>query len=410
MNEVINISRENRNWAELVFFAIFIPWLALVILSKSTLFVYFYRYGEIINIFKIVFPLCFLAIKVILLDKGRLTTKLLSILILVMLYYQFISLVYNDDLLLACILIVGAWGVEYRKILKVYLFESLALVILTTILALTGLIPHVINHRNGHTRYALGSIWCTDYAARIFFLLVILLYLYSARMKIYHWLLLLIPVGVVFWATNGRLDFICMLLAITVFFVQSCLEKKTSPSKSASVWTQFWKKTAPFITPACAVFMTVLTLLYTSSNPLLARLNGALSGRLTLGQRAFSDIGVSFFGQYVVWIGMGGVTNDVTPKGYNFVDCSYLNILFTFGVVLALAVIALFSYLAYKNRKNTRFILVIALISFNSIVAHHLIDVAYSPIPAALFAIMPAVAITSHPSGAESEQKKGADA
>ena len=56
---------------------------------------------------------------------------------------------------------------------------------------------------------------------------------------------------------------------------------------------------------------------------------------------------------------MGNHTNDMVPEGYNFVDCSYLNILFTFGIILALAAIAAHAFLAYKNRKDLRFVLVI---------------------------------------------------
>ena len=166
--------------------------------------------------------------------------------------------------------------------------------------------------------------------------------------------------------------------------------KSSRIDKLKDIWKTFLEKGAVFFTPCAAVLMTILTLVYSSSNSIMDKLNHALSGRLDLGHRAFSDIGVTLFGQEVKWVGMGNHTNDMVPEGYNFVDCSYLNILFTFGIILALAAIAAHAFLAYKNRKDLRFVLVIAFISLNCIVAHHFTELAYNPFWAAMFAAMPA--------------------
>ena len=387
MNVSNSIDEKKRNPGELLFFALFIPWIAFCFLCESTFaYKYFTDLGALYELVKIILPMLIVSVKILLLDKTDLLKKLALFSILALATAQCFTITYSDDLVLCVILVVGAFGIDFKKILKVYLFETLLLVAFTTIAALTGLIPHIISHQRGVTRYSLGAIWCTDYAARIFFLILVALYLYSARMKIYHWIGILAAACVVFKFTFGKLDFACMVIAIVVFFLHELIEKKDKENKCRSFWDAMWEKLAPFFTPVAAAIMTILTLLYSSDNAILSKINNAMSSRLSLGHRAFSEIGVTIAGQQVQWIGMGGVTNDVVPKGYNFVDCSYLNILLTFGIFIAIAVIVLHAFMAYKNRKDLRFVIVIAMISLNCIIAHHFIEVAYNPFWAALLA------------------------
>ena len=404
MDTVKNLNDKTRNWGEILFISMFIPWVAVAVLDTTT-FYSEYLYNNVVWEFLLVFiPLFVVTVKVLLFDKLDIIRKLLLLILLFAITAQCLIISFNNDLLLCVILIVGSYGIDFKKILKIYLLESVVLTILTTCAAIAGLIPNIINHQYGRTRYALGSIWCTDYSAKVFFMLLICLYLYSRKMRWFHWIGLLAICSAVFAATFGKLDFICMILSIAVFFFHEMLKKRDGKLKD--MWKTFLEKGAVFFTPCAAALMTILTLIYTPSNSLLLKLNNALSGRLGLGHRAFSDIGVTVFGQEVTWIGMGNHSNDMVPEGYNFVDCSYLNILFTFGIILALAAIAAHAFLAYKNRKDLSFVLVIALISLNCIVAHHFTEFSYNPFWAAMFAVMPAVSEKA----SVSPQKEGSNA
>lgn len=389
MNISNSIDEKKRNTVELLFFAFFIPWVAIVILSEST-------YNTIIpvqitQIGRLMLPLCLVFLKLFLFDKHKFTHLMLILSGLTLILVQGMLLTGKDDILLSTLLVIAAYKMDFKKILKAYLCVSSIMVVILTASAVAGIIPNIVNHQRGMTRYALGSIWCTDYAARIFFLLVILLYLYSAKMRFYHWIGVLAVAVIVYKCTYGRLDFTCMVLAIVLFFLHEQIEKKENENKLKSFWISLWEKLAPVLAPAAAVIMTLLTVLYSPDNKLLSKLNDLLSTRLQLGKSAFTDIGVTVLGQEVKWIGMGYVVDDSTPEGYNFVDCSYLNILFASGLIVAIALIVLLSYMAYRNRKDTRFVLVIALISLNCMISHHLIEVAYNPIWVALLAVMPIV-------------------
>ena len=405
MDTVKSIDEKSRNWGEILFFSFFIPWVGLVILSQTAFYgVYLYKYFSVWEIFLHFLPILIVSVKVLAFDKIPLIPKLLLLLGFFTVVAQFFNITFDDDLLLAAVLIVGSYGIDFKKILKIYLLESVIITLISTISSLVGIIPNITYHKEGITRYALGSIWCTDYSAKFFFMLLICLYLYSKKMKWFHWIGLLALSSVVFAVTFGRLDFICMILALAAFFLHELLEKKDDSAKLKAIWQNTLEKLSPVFTPAAAALMTLLTIAYSSSNSILQKINLTLSRRLDLGKSAFSDIGISAIGQDVKWVGMGGTMTNKAPEGYNFVDCSYLNILFTFGILTILILIAAHSYMAYKNRKDLRFVLAIALISLNCIVAHHFIEASYNPFWAALFAITPASLLKSGSEKADSDK------
>lgn len=393
MDTVKNIDEKTRNWGEILFFSFFIPWIGLVILSQTAFYgVYLYKYFSVWEVLIHFLPILFVSVKVLAFDKIPLIPKLLLLLGFFIVVAQFFNITFDDDLLLAAVLIFSSFGIDFKKILKIHLLESVIITLIGTISSLVGIIPNISYHKDGITRYALGSIWCTDYSAKYFFMILVCLYLYSKKMRWFHWIGLLALSSGVFAVTFGRLDFICMILAIAAFFLHEQLEKKDDTVKFKSIWKNLLEKLSPVFTPAAAVLMTLLTIAYSPSNSLLQKINLTLSRRLDLGKSAFSDIGFTAIGQDVKWVAMGGTMTNKAPEGYNFVDCSYLNILFTFGVLAILILIAAHAYMAYANRKDHRFVLVIALISLNCIVAHHFIEVAYNPFWAALLAITPVFA------------------
>lgn len=380
MNKVEHLGDKQHNYGEILFFALFIPWIACIILAETTLYGEFLCHLDTLWLLLMYFfPFGLVSIKLLLFDKMELAYKTLLLLVMCIFGFQFFNVVWNPDLYLTVLCIVAAYGIDFRKILRVYLIESVLLVCMYTTLAIVGVIPNIINHQHGMTRYAFGSIWCTDYSAKFFFMLLICLYLYSKKMRWFHWIGLVALSSVVFYFTFGKLDFICMMLALAVFFFHEQLQKQATSSKLKVFWQKLLERLAPLFTPIAAIIMTGLTLAYSPSISILQKLNDTLSGRLRLGHRAFSEIGMSLFGQDVTWIGMGNVSNDQVPEGYNFVDCSYLNILFTFGIFAALIAIGVFAYIAFHNRKDLHLVLVVAFISLNCIVAHHFAEMAYNP-------------------------------
>ncbi len=323
-------------------------------------------------------PLLVVMMKLLLVDKMKTTNKLISVALMLLVFWQRRRIVNEDYLYLLVLFVVGAYGIDFKKILKIYLVESLILVLFYTILAGVGIIPNNLYFGEGHNRYALGSRWCTNYSAKLFFMILICLYLFSKKMKWFHWLLLLGLSALVFKFTYGKLDFICSVLTMIVFYLHEYLDKKDENSKVKLFWNNCLTFFSGLFTPIAVTIITLLTLLYSPSNSFMEKLNLTLTNRLELGKRAFSDIGLSLFGTNVRWIGMSAHIKNPSLK-YNFVDCSYLNLMFQYGVIAAIFFITVFTYMAYRNRKDLKFVLVVALISLNCIVAHHFIDLTYNP-------------------------------
>ncbi|WP_206763316.1 hypothetical protein, partial [Clostridium perfringens] len=73
----------------------------------------------------------------------------------------------------------------------------------------------------------------------------------------------------------------------------------------------------------------------------MVTVNKLITGRLALGRNAFDTFGVHLFGtRNVQFIGSGGKTESVI--GYNYVDSSYVQMLFTYGIVPVVLLIIIY--------------------------------------------------------------------
>ena len=136
--------------------------------------------------------------------------------------------------------------------------------------------------------------------------------------------------------------------------------------------------------PLLAFVSILFTYLYSDGNPLWAKMDSTLLARFRLGKQAFEEYGLKLFGQKIPMNGNGGTVEWI--EDYFFLDCSYVNILLTWGLILFLSVMILFIYSCTKNRKDLYFQYAIAAIAVNSMIAHHLMDVAYNPFVLAIAA------------------------
>ena len=365
---------------EQLYFAALIPLLAIFLISTSSAtFIQTGAYRLVEYIVSLVSVLLILS-KVMLADVfPKREHKYVALLLLVILVCQCMLLTRYWDLALAVAFCIGAYKIDLRKILKVYLFESLAFVLVLLILSLLGIIPNSISEMNGVTRYALGNFYCTDFAARIFFLMLTALLLYHKQLKYGHLAALAALAVVVFLPTHAKLDCACMLLALLLFALDLFLRKGKSPEGKSSAFTNFWcaawKKTGLLSMPVAALLMGILTYVYSPENKVLESINQALTQRLTFGKQAFSSMGVTWFGQYVMY--QGGY--ETSLENYNFVDCSYLHMLFREGILATVLILVLYVLIARRHKDHLIVMYTITLIALNCMFAHHLIEFMYNP-------------------------------
>lgn len=107
------------------------------------------------------------------------------------------------------------------------------------------------------------------------------------------------------------------------------------------------------------MFSLVLHWSYNPENQVWRNLNDLLSGRLALGKSAILKYGVSLFGQEITWIGFSLKKDNIyNASGYNYVDCSYLQILLQFGILFLIAVVGIYTVAVYRAVKQGDYYLV----------------------------------------------------
>ncbi|MBO4688257.1 MAG: hypothetical protein J5636_07060 [Clostridiales bacterium] len=366
------VSHDRKDAGSVLFFLCFVP-LLLSLTIRTTVLPYaqsdaLWTFNYILTIVVCVA----MTFKVLFLDTYRETTKLAVVLMLVLVFCQSTFLALSWELSAALALCVGSFGVDLRKIYNVYLVESFAILLVALILSLAGVIPNLPFEKFGRIRYALGTIYCTDFSARVFYLLLLFLLLFYTRLRI-PYILGFVGLSVaVFIPTFGKLGFACSLLVLLIFGIHMYVERHEK-SPAAAWWKKAWAKIGLLSMPVAAVVMILLSYFYSPDNRFTSLVDKVITGRLALGRNGFAEFGVTVFGQSVVYRGA------YVTENYNVVDCSYLHMLFKEGVIAVLAVIVIYVLIAKKYKDHLPVMYIVTMVSLNCMLEPHLIDIVYNP-------------------------------
>ena len=288
----------------------------------------------------------------------------------------------SNGMVVLLLLVVAAKEIDFKKLLRVYIIVVGSIVSFAFICSLMGVIKNLKYFvPDEHIfRNSFGIIYCTDFAAYIFFLILAYFYVRSENLKWYDYLLATILTVLTFKYTNGRLDFITSLLTIVIFAIGNTVRKQKGTKAEYIIKTSnfVWKNIAFISMTVCSVFMYLFTIYYSDSTKWMVDFNEFITGRLNIGQKTLTENGFGFFGKRLTMNGAGGNTS-IEWDVYNFIDCSYLYILVLSGLTLLIIFIAVYAYSAYKNGEDVYLMYAIILISINCMIAHHLQDISYNP-------------------------------
>lgn len=282
-------------------------------------------------------------------------------------------------------LIVGARGIPFDKILKVYLITTVPVLVVTVLLSQIGLVENLVYHRGDIARAAFGFIYPTDFVAHIFFIVIAWCALRKERIRYVELgaIVLLAVLADVF--CDARLNVICLLLTAVCFFVLKkwCQVKPTRNTEKAEHAVGLLIAAGIAV---CAVIMVVFSYLYHPDSPFWETLNGFLTERLEYGKRGFEEFGVSLFGQKLPLNGYGATLEYI--EDYFFLDSSYVRILLEYGVVLYGAVFAMLMVLAVRLQKKKQYfyLMALALVAIQCTIEHHFLEMAYNPFLYMIFA------------------------
>ena len=292
--------------------------------------------------------------------KMRVSYKylILSILLLlsgVLVYFQTNRL----NFLVYSMLLVLLVNVDMKVVLRNYVVVAGILVVGVFLLSLVGMIPNLQYNRAGVIRNSFGFIYPTDFASHCFYLFLAVSYLLKDKFIWTRSLFGVLLSAFIIKYCDARLNALSILLA-TVIFIYFYY----SNGKKLKIFALL-----PYSAVVFASIVTYLSYKFSWSNPFLVSVNKLITGRLALGRNAFDTFGVHLFGtRNVQFIGSGGKTESVI--GYNYVDSSYVQMLFTYGIVPVVLLLIIYVVASRKQYKDGQYLLVaiLSLIAFNCMI------------------------------------------
>lgn len=292
--------------------------------------------------------------------KMRVSYKYLILSILLLLSGVLVYVQTNRlNFLVYSMLLVLLVNVDMKVVLRNYVVVAGILVVGVFLLSLVGMVPNLQYNRAGVIRNSFGFIYPTDFASHCFYLFLAISYLLKDKFIWTRSLFGVLLSAFIIKYCDARLNALSILLA-TVIFIYFYY----SNGKKLKIFALL-----PYSAVVFASTVTYLSYKFSWSNPFLVSVNKLITGRLALGRNAFDTFGVHLFGtRNVQFIGSGGKTESVI--GYNYVDSSYVQMLFTYGIVPVVLLIIIYVVASRKQYKDGQYLLVaiLSLIAFNCMI------------------------------------------
>lgn len=295
----------------------------------------------------------------------------------------------NHGILLELILFTIAFiDIDFKKLITVFT-ATVGLSLFIIILSSTSDILNNLIYTNadGINRISFGINYPTDFASYILFLCLAWGFIRKDKITYIEIALMSGLAYGIYHFCVARTSTLCLI----IFSLALVIYKLThNHIKAESVVHKGMEKASSILTLLpllCSALSIGLSYVWNVNNPLLVKLNSLMSSRLYLGHTLFESYPIKLWGQNIKMKGNGGYTlpwlNYDAPgaSGYNFIDSSYLSILFRYGLFVFICVLLLFTLTAFKARKHHDYITltIIAIISIHCIMEHHMLDFNYNP-------------------------------
>lgn len=283
-----------------------------------------------------------------------------------------------DEPFLFAVFILGARGIEQKKLIRFYFIVSVILCTLTFLCGCTGLIENLIYYRgDGTRRIAFGFNYPTDFCSHIFFLVVCWLWLREEKTTFPEIGGIAVLSVFAYLACNARTTAVTLMLLALWMAVVKWKARKTDGRYT------MWK---PLQTcclaaaPLAAAFMIPASILYSDNSKLLSLLDTFTNSRLSQGRIGFDRYAVKLFGQGVKMNGNGGITD--LPSDYFFLDCTYVNTLLRYGVLVlgVLLFIAVTLTLSEKHKKAFVHVGLLGIVALQCVIEQHYMEIGHSPL------------------------------
>ena len=292
----------------------------------------------------------------------------------------------NRTLILVFLILGAAYGQSGKRIITISAMVTAALLFVVVLCSQIGLTQNEIWHRvtpDGQitrVRESLGFIYASTGASLFFGFILQYIFLRKERCRFWELLILELINGFFFFKTDSRLPFYFGTAVLVFFLIQSFFKNHWRFTRHL--------KGLLIAAPGLIAAVTVASYyLFDPASPFWNKINTFLTLRYTFGTNALAEYGVKFFGQPILWIGNGsGKETGV----YNYVDCSYMQILIQYGILLLVAIIALYTVAMVRSVKKSDYwtVCLLGIVLLYSITEPYLLNIAVVPIPLLAAAVL----------------------
>ncbi len=273
------------------------------------------------------------------------------------------------------LILIAALSADSRKIIRQTMTVQLLILIAMVGLSLGGIIDNVLFASEARLRYGLGFAWTTTSA--ILFLFISLEYMYLREKRITIPELALIQAAHVFFfiKTDSKMCFAVATVAVILDLIIKY------HGRAVALLGSWYTRIMAALPAAAFIISIIISACYNENSPFWYGLNSFLNGRLRLGKAALLNYGITPFGQDITWVGSSVFGTYEHP--YNYVDCSYVQLLLNYGILFILFVLALYTVILLYARKNNKphIAMVVSLVLLFSITEPRLWNLGFNPLP-----------------------------
>ncbi len=284
----------------------------------------------------------------------------------------------TNRMLFYFLMILAARDVSSTGIMKVALYVQGIVLLIFVIGSQIGIFPDYIFDATSRVRHGLGFYWTTTAPIMYFFWMMYYIYLRRDIIRFYEILILELINYWFYQKTDSRMSFLLSTVMLCFFLLARVRWSRINSDNQ--IFSRFFEKLSLVAPTLICVFALFLHMAYNADNHLWSRLNSLLSKRLALGLSAVQTYGISLFGTEINWV---GYDFGISSGTYNYVDCSYLQILLNYGLIMLIVVIAIYTYLMYRaiSNQDPYLVIILWIILIFSITEPRLMHLGFNSIP-----------------------------
>ncbi len=290
-----------------------------------------------------------------------------------------------DEILMMLLLMIGAWGISFRKLIRVYFVTVLIIFVCVVAASQLGWIEELVYKSRGGRR-AFGFTYPTRFASHVFFLMLWYWYLRDRKLR-YQEAFLALGAGIfVQLCSKARLNAVMLIMLAAVMLWQT-FSFRRAEQRGTEYQMNSWLSSLLVLSPiGASLVINVMTVLYSADSALWKSLDSLMSSRLVLTQKAMDIYGICLWGQEITLSGNGGLGK--TASKYFYIDSAWMQFSVQYGLVMLVILLVLFWIVGIRARKYGNWIIlwILALVSLHSMIEPQILQLQYCPLILTVFA------------------------